>query len=181
MKRECLEHVNPIHQAEREKRKSGKVSNLPSEMKISLQHRSRRSLSFSSSVSQLGLPFADHVGTGRRRTIIVGQTTEGRSEHGSYDAKRKEWLCDTSLSQSIIQSRCRWVFFFSDVHDFHARLTIKLVSSGPPELNFGEVCIYAPITKYLSVLNNLEQFISVNIDVGSSAKQILSSCSTRRV
>jgi len=36
---------------------------------------------------------------------------------------------------------------------------------GPPELNFGEVCVNAPITKFLSVLNNLEQFILVQIDV----------------
>jgi hypothetical protein len=37
--------------------------------------------------------------------------------------------------------------------------------SGPPELNFGEVCVNAPITKFLSVLNNLDQFILVQIDV----------------
>ena len=36
---------------------------------------------------------------------------------------------------------------------------------GPPELNFGEVCVHAPITKYLSVLNNLDQFVLVQIDV----------------
>jgi len=39
------------------------------------------------------------------------------------------------------------------------------ILSGPPELNFGEVCVNAPITKFLSVLNNLDQFILVQIDV----------------
>lgn len=33
-------------------------------------------------------------------------------------------------------------------------------------MNFGEVCIFAPVTKFLSVLNNLDQYISVQIDVG---------------
>lgn len=37
--------------------------------------------------------------------------------------------------------------------------------SGPPELNFGEVCVNAPVTKFLSVLNNLDQFILVQIEV----------------
>ena len=32
-------------------------------------------------------------------------------------------------------------------------------------MNFGEVCVDAPITKYLSVLNNLDQFVLVQIDV----------------
>lgn len=34
-------------------------------------------------------------------------------------------------------------------------------------MNFGEVCIYAPVTRFLSVLNNLDQFILVQIDVDS--------------
>ncbi|CAF2209937.1 unnamed protein product [Rotaria magnacalcarata] len=45
---------------------------------------------------------------------------------------------------------------------------------GPPELNFGEVCVNAPVTKFLSVLNNLDQFILVQIDVDSSALKMTS-------
>ncbi|CAF1653202.1 unnamed protein product, partial [Didymodactylos carnosus] len=39
---------------------------------------------------------------------------------------------------------------------------------GPPELNFGEVAVHAPVTKYLSVMNNLDQYIQMQIDVRSN-------------
>ncbi len=47
-------------------------------------------------------------------------------------------------------------------------LFISFINSsylGPAELNFGDVCVNAPVTKFLSVLNNLDQFIVVQIDV----------------
>ncbi|UJR33894.1 hypothetical protein I4U23_021314 [Adineta vaga] len=45
---------------------------------------------------------------------------------------------------------------------------------GPAELDFGEVCVNAPVTKFLSVLNNLDQFIVVQIEVDSAALKMTS-------
>ncbi|CAF0728757.1 unnamed protein product [Adineta steineri] len=45
---------------------------------------------------------------------------------------------------------------------------------GPAELNFGDVCVNATVTKFLSVLNNLDQFIVVQIDVESPALKMTS-------
>jgi hypothetical protein len=65
-------------------------------------------------------------------------------------------LSPSQLFKVVVGKNKKLLPFVSIIHFFIL---------GPPELNFGEVCVNAPVTKFLSVLNNLDQFILVQIDV----------------